>query len=278
MAKLISNDAQLRQYLPNVQITVTGETELFDKLSSYLDLAEQWVKENFTAESPFNTIAGYSDSNVTKTILSHIVVCEAFLNAIPALDLILTANGFGVVSSTNIAPASKQRVDRLIGEMETLRDSDILLLIKQLPGVSKWKTTDRFTWFSETLFPNIDVVEAAGFNANRWEKYLELRPQIMNIEQSLAEDFFSEELLKSLREKQLSGTLAEYERNIVTNLRSQIIDVIRGGTINIRKMIAIVNFIRINPDVFPEWHSSDTAKLFAPPIFRNKKDATGYFF
>jgi hypothetical protein len=40
----------------------------------------------------------------------------------------------------------------------------------------------------------------------------------------------------------------------------------------------VENFIRDNADSFPEWHNSDTAKLFSPPIFRNKKESPGYFF
>ena len=36
-------------------------------------------------------------------------------------------------------------------------------------------------------------------------------------------------------------------------------------------MIDIVNFIRNNPEEFPEWHNSDTAQLFSPPKFENKK-------
>ena len=45
-----------------------------------------------------------------------------------------------------------------------------------------------------------------------------------------------------------------------------------------RDIIDVVNHIRCNPDLFPEWHASETAKLFSPPIFKNKKEAKGYFF
>ena len=40
----------------------------------------------------------------------------------------------------------------------------------------------------------------------------------------------------------------------------------------------IVNFIRQDESAFPEWHQSATAALFAPPIFRNRKQSSGYFF
>lgn len=40
----------------------------------------------------------------------------------------------------------------------------------------------------------------------------------------------------------------------------------------------IVEYIRNRPDTFPEWHRSETARLFSPPVFRNEKKSKGYWF
>ncbi len=40
----------------------------------------------------------------------------------------------------------------------------------------------------------------------------------------------------------------------------------------------IVNIIRENETVFPEWHNSATAELYTPPVFRNEKESHGYWF
>lgn len=37
---------------------------------------------------------------------------------VPSLDLVLTPNGFGIVSNQNVAPASRDRVARLIASLE----------------------------------------------------------------------------------------------------------------------------------------------------------------
>lgn len=50
------------------------------------------------------------------------------------------------------------------------------------------------------------------------------------------------------------------------------------GDIAPRRLADIVNYIRLNESDFVEWHQSETAKLFATPIFRNGKKASGYFF
>jgi hypothetical protein len=277
--KLINNEETLRTYLPNAFASVKGETSLFEKLQPFLEVAEEWVKTTFTSESTFNTIAGYSDSNVIKTITARVVVAEAFRCAIPSLDLVLTPNGFGTVGNNNVAPASKPRVDRLIGSMTSLRDDAIGLLLDEIVTASKWSSSKQADFFRATLFPNLDIVTAIGsYSGSAWDRYLELRPKVIDIEESLAEDFFSPELMTVLRQRVLAHNLRTVDETVVSAIKAQIIAVIRGENINMRKMIYIVNFIRDNADSFPEWHASDTAKLFSPPIFRNKKESPGYFF
>ena len=54
---------------------------------------------------------------------------------------------------------------------------------------------------------------------------------------------------------------------VINAIRGQVVDLLNGGSIRMRDMIDVVNHIRCYPDLFPEWHASETAKLFAPPIF-----------
>ena len=84
--KLITSEEILRRYIPNVLASVKGEVPLIDKLTSFLDIAEEWVAHTFTSESTFSTIAGYADANIIKTYAAKVVVCEAFKNAVPSLD------------------------------------------------------------------------------------------------------------------------------------------------------------------------------------------------
>ena len=65
---------------------------------------------------------------------------------------------------------------------------------------------------------------------------------------------------------------------VINAIRGQVVDYLNGGSIRMRDMIDVVNHIRRFPDLFPEWNASETAKLFAPPVFRNKKKSKGYFF
>ena len=277
--KLITTDEQLRSHLPNVIASVKGETPFIERLALFLDLAEDWVVNTFTSVSTFNTICGYTDSNNIKILCSRLVVADALRRAIPSLDIVLTPNGFAVVSTSNLAPASKPRVDRLVGSMLSHRDDCIAALLPELVGASKWLTSSQADFFGATLFPDLDIVDAVGgATGSKWEKYLELRPQVIDLEASLAEEWFSPELMSALRYENLRGDLTEKRSEIVRQVKAQVVGYLRSGSFNSRRLADIVNYIRLNPEFFSEWHQSETAKLFAPPVFRNEKKAKGYWF
>lgn len=277
--KLITTDAQFRAHIPNIIASVKGETPFIERLSSFLDLAEDWVKTTFTSESTFNTICGYTDSNNIKILCSRLVVADALRRAIPSLDIVLTPNGFGVVNTSNLAPASKPRVDRLVDSMLAHRDDCIAALLPEIVGASKWLASDRADFFGATLFPDLGIVDSLGsVQGSRWEKYLELRSQVIDLEASLAEEWFSPELMSALRSENLRGDLTEKRNVIVRQVKAQILGYLKSGSFNSRRLADIVNYIRLNEESFKEWHRSETAKLFAPPVFRNEKKAKGYWF
>lgn len=279
MAKLITTDAQLRSHLPNIIASVKGETPFIERLALFLDLAEDWVRTTFTSETTFNTICGYTDSNPLKILTSRLAVADALRRAIPSLDIVLSPNGFAVVNTSNLAPASKPRVDRLIGSMLSHRDDCIAALLPGLVGASKWLTSSQADFFGATLFPDLRIVDAVGgATGSKWDRYLELRPQVIDLEASLAEEWLSPELMSALRAETLRGDLTEKRSEIVRQVKAQVVGYLRSGSFNSRRLADIVNYIRLNPEFFSEWHQSETAKLFAPPVFRNEKKASGYFF
>ena len=84
--------------------------------------------------------------------------------------------------------------------------------------------------------------------------------------------------MSALRSENLRGDLPEKRSEIVRQTQAQIVGYLKGGSFSSRRLADIVNYIRLNESEFVEWHKSDTTKLFAPPIFRNEKKASGYFF
>ncbi len=278
--KLITTEEQVRAHLPNMIVTVKGEMPFIYRLEAYLTTAEEWVRSTFTSDATFNTICGYSDTNPIKPITEKMVVMEALRMAIPALNIVLTPNGFGVVSTSNLAPASKSRVDRLLLEVIKQRDECIAALLPRLPEASKWMNSTQFRFFYATLFPDLSIVDAVGLGTatGKWDRYLELRPQVIDIEASLAEEWFSPGLMEKLRQDNAQKSGSSETLKVTRLIKAQIIEYIKNGSFSSRRLADILNIIRYNEEHFPEWHNSETAKLFSPPKFVNKKESKGYFF
>lgn len=275
---IIDYEQQLRELVPNVFATVKGETPLSAKLAPFVSSAEQWIISTFTSMEVMRQIFLLEDSAPIKVTVERAVVCEAMRTAIPSLDIVLTPNGFGVVSNQNIAPASKERVERLIASLTQQRDDLLDSLLTELQGFQGWKETKQYQFFAATLFPTLELSALCGFKTDRWVKYLALRRRAIEAEESLAEEYFSAELMKEFRIAVIGGEIPNEFATVIRGIRAQVVAMIGGEPISTRRMVDLVNFIRCRPESFSAWHNSITAEIFTPPVFRNKKKSGGYFF
>lgn len=271
-------DEQIRLFYPNVLLPAKGEQPISEKMQPYLAAAEEWAVESFLGPEVYqHVLANMAD--VAHIVLS-IIVHEAMRRAIPELDIVLTPNGFGIVSSSSIAPASKERVERLIAQALDNRDLAIEALLRQLPRVDEWLGTPQWGFFAATVFPNLDVCRIIGIKTRLFDTYLELRSKIIVIENRLAVQFLSHELLNAIHAENLHGlsSMVAQRRHVAYLLRAYIAEMLRGSAPDILPIVDLVDFIRDHTDAFPEWANSETALLFSPPVFQNDKNSSGYFF
>lgn len=279
MNKLINNDTDLRRYIPNQVVAVKGEASLFDKIAYWLDTAEQWIFATFCPASVVDAILADNPHSPIRNPLAAIAAHQALADAIPSLDLVQTVNGFAVVSNQNLAPASRDRVDRLIAAHRSQRATAISALIPLLATIPEWRDTPQCGYFRSTLFPTPAHIRPLASGAATWERYEELHPAIAAAEDRLAAEYISPELMQRLRDEALGlSQLSTLDARLCEALRSHIADLINDRPLRDTALRDIVDYIRRHPDTFPEWHRSDTARLFSPPVFRNSKQSPGYWF
>lgn len=257
---MIQNDAELRQYIPNALVTVQGEQSLFDKLKIDLQLSEQWLT-NLIGTVPNEFVAG------------KVIANDAFMRAIPSLDLVLTPNGFGIVSNNTIAPASKDRVDRLIASLEHNRDFALDQLLHELLQQPEWKETSQGRYFLATLFQSPLSLPRELHRGKAWDYFQQVHAQIVLIEQELAEKFISREVYARLRSDIGNPDFAD----LVQPLQAIELQLLAGKPLPYKQLIALVDYIR-KSELFPEWQTSQTAELYKSHAFENKKDSPGYWF
>ena len=281
MPTIITNDTELRKYIPNVLATVEGESTLYDKLSPFLETAEFWITSNFVQQSMmYNQVTSHGEQ---QTLIKQLTVLHAFLIAIPNLDLVLTPNGFGIVSNSNVAPASKERVERLIASIETQRDNVLEQYLKYtfLYFNNSYLQTSQGKYFFATLFPNLDLCNRCGITEHRWQEYQRLREKLITIETTLENEYFSRPQMKTFRHRILAWSYSKpetLETTVIESIRNLEISILTDGKPHPQTARDIVNVLRSEPRLFSDWAHSDTAKLFSPELFLNKKSAGGYWF
>lgn len=124
-------------------------------------------------------VEGGADTVLVQTV-KRLACVRAFMHEMRSLDLVLTPTGFGVVSTNDTAPASKQRVDALDGQLR--RQERLLLgtLLDRLFRVSGWNQQPQRAWNVRTLFFNIQQLEQwAGINHPKPEDWDAAIPAIL---------------------------------------------------------------------------------------------------
>lgn len=278
MLKIITDDEILRGYFPNTLVTVDDEPSFFTRISSYLTVAEHWVVKHLTGQKILEEIA-MGEHNSMFPMVARIIVNDALINAIPAIDLVLTPNGFGVVSNNTVAPASKDRVERLIASLRSDRDSCIRELIELLRFCEHWHESEQCSWLATSLIQSLDDISDSSNDVDLWKEFTNLRNEVNRYEIELARCWIGQPLLDSLKKERATGTLTNPQRlSITLSLRNVIIRASKYNELDHYIMGSLIDFIRKNPDTFPEWHNDDIASFFNPPVFVNQKNASGYCF
>ena len=282
---LIITNEQLTALLPNVAVTVQGEVPLINKLTPFLNAAENWVSDTFLSSAIFAEICTQQDTDTLRNATIQVVVYEAFRNALPHLDVILTPNGFGIVSNSNVAPASKERITRLLDALLDNRDAAIAQLLTILSKRPDWLDTEQAEFFRATMFPDSSLAERFPRSTEgNWEQYLSLRERLIVMEEHIATHYLSAPLMDILRAQAQSGQFSTTKhKHLCRVLQSVEIDGLKSVTPAIadnmhHSLVHLVQLVRSNPDDFPEWNSSSTAELFNPPVFENKKETKGFWF
>ena len=284
--KLITSNEQLLTLLPNTVTAVKGESALFDKMTPFLSATEEWLSDNFTSADVLSVIGNLEASHTTRMLAAQIVAYDAFHRAIPHLDVILTPNGFGIVSNSNVAPASKERVERLMASLLEHRDRLLMQITPLLTALNGWTESEQGRFFSATMFPNMEVtLRFPKPSGSRWEKYLALRDAVIPVEEFFATQYLSRELLEVLRSEVLTGQFRSKTHRTVCRILQAVelrclasSDPTASMHFEHGDLSDIVNTIRNSPEEFPEWHASATAELYNPAIFENKKESKGYWF
>ena len=270
---IIETNTELLEYIPNVFESVIGENPLYDKLFSHLKISELWLNLEICDHATSEAL-----DEESKKLAKRIVAMDAFARGIHQLDLVLTPNGFGVISNQNLAPASKERVANL--RMQTIQERDITInqLLDALHGNSTWCDSAPGKKWGKTIIQDLGVAVECGEDSPSWRFYQSHKREIQGIQRMVAQNFVSVAIMDRLCQSIFNATATDSEQQLIEMIRCFIVASLKEEEPQREDLESMVDFIKEHPDDFTEWEESDTALLFEDYTYDNKKEAKGFWF
>lgn len=243
-----------------------------------LDLLETWAVDKDETETEL--LALY---NVVAPMVSRFT----FLIAAPHLDINIGDSGFTVASNNNLAPASKDRVEKLVKSIEQLAwdntEQLIRFLEKNKADYPEWIESDAYTMQLRNLINSAEEFDKYVDIEKSRLTFQKLRHDMDNIEKMDVIPLISEELFNTLIEKiQNADEFTEYETKLLNHLRAFVAnkaakvlgkDTQMVATFHLKEAKALIN---LNPDEFPDYRDSDCYDGEVPPFsgYENTAEST----
>ena len=219
-----------------------------------------------------------TDTILVQTV-KRLVCVRAFLGEMRSLDLVLTPTGFGVVSTNDTAPASKQRVDALDGQ---LRRNERLLfgtLLERLFRVPGWSTQPQRQWQVQTLFFSIQMLEKyAGVNHPKPEDWDVAVPVMLTADMFLRKHLGNAYMDKLIQ--QLTGNVITTENAPIIMLCQQYIGACIAQNTRLREetYMRIINRLEADLSLYPTYADGEGYRLNHYKPYENHAEDSAFHF
>lgn len=254
----------------------------FNTIKTYIDSAERTLKNDILGKDLYSKIDSIEDEEL-QTISKSYICLDAYNRAIPFLDLVQTANGFAVVSNTNLAPASKGRVDRLIAQTALRRDEVLENLICYLEESKQyhddWKGSPSYSVISACLIQTAkELKHICSWTGDRSD-FLKMKPTLLLCTKTELYKCFGAELIEEIIEQQRDNDISPANSNIIESLKFCLANfAIAKNSEATRLRDMIVNFLDKDIESFPKYANSPEYKAKHAERFKNKKDSSVFIF
>lgn len=223
------------------------------------------------------------ESSVELRQLAIRAVClDAFVRTCRSLDLVLTATGFGIVSTESTAPASRVRVEALIEEMavEELRTVDLMLQL--LVKVDGWGQTEQARQRIPTLFYRpafLKMWATVPLSSGNWQTAQGLAASADAFLRAEISEEYMEELLRKVR----TGTQENADIIVIDKCNRFTGDFISNyelsnGMPNRQMLSAVMEQVESYPESYPTYVSSRLYAKRHAERYRNRKEDPTFFF
>lgn len=263
-----------------VVTATTKNNDLFDMLLPFIEENADMICENVLGE------VGVKEIETNEKLLKQTqkVICrKAFAENISSLDLVLTATGFGIVSTQDTAPASQARVQALQKQVDRQWLLSLGILLNMLCKVDGWGDTAVADANIRTVFYSIDMLRTYGSVPELTrEAWMQVQNDINKAERQLRA-IVSDEEMDDLLNAIKTDTQTPKQKEVITDMRIFIGWYISGSyhqephsmDHEINRMI---NTMEKNPSDFESYMKSDVYQARHFKDYENTKDSPLFIF
>ena len=262
-------------------------TSVFERLTASFCISERRLVEEIVSPGLADLIEGDLSA-----LAQRFVCLDAFLQVIHSLDLVLTATGFGIVSTESTAPASRARVDALADEVAVMRLLTIERIVDVLRQQPTWAASPQASACIPSLFfrPSLlPVFCGKSLTAANWELARQRATLAdAHIQRALSPELFSD-LLAKLRTASLSSNETELLNHCMRFYAFFIAaeeptpnsphQAVAAQSPNARVLLdAIIAHVEARVEVFPAYAASRLYKARHAEGYENQADDPTFFF
>lgn len=259
----------------------TASGSEFAAIKPFVDSADSEIQTMLTGTALYDYIAAHNTSALYDA-LRNLIAFTAYKNAIPFVDLIQTANGFAVVSNNNLAPASKERVERLIVNcneiVDRTTDKLITLTIRTGEALTEWAKASCFQPLTNCMFLTGSDYGLYGRTSLR-SGFVAEKGTLINLQQSLLVPVISQNYFNALISSIRSNSLTVKD-SVIVNLCKQILcAAVNPLGENVQMLCGqLSNILDSDLTSYPTYAQSPEYALKSGTKYVNKSTDSTFFF
>ncbi len=266
---LVANYNEMKVYLPAIEMKAAPTI-----FTDALDTAQQDLVAEIIGSALEQQLEQRAEADAALLRLcQRIISIAAFLGSIPELDVVLTDAGFGVVSSQDMAPASKDRVASLTAALQKRLDESkdrlVTFLMKSATYID-WRGTEEFARISDGLILTFaEFRDKAVFNPRTaqlypksWSEFLRLNATLNVALTTDVAAYISPEYATELLEKVRDGeAMGANETKVLQLVKIAIASIaLADKETGMAQVFKAVALMKKNLTDFPTYAQSDAAK------------------
>ena len=252
--------------------------KVFEAMTDALRLEVVQMEEQCLGEKGVQAVEERQDLTLVNTV-KNLACVRAFLREMRGLDLVLTATGFGVVSTQDTAPASKMRVDALEGQLR--RQERLLLgtLLDRLFRVEGWNLQVQRQLQVQTLFCTIQLLETfGGVNHPKAEDWDAAVPVMLSADAFLRKHLgnaYMDELMQQLTSHSLS-----VQNQPVTIMCQMYIGacIAQNNKLKEETYMRLINRLEADLSLYPTYAGSEAYRLNHFTPYENHAEDSAFHF